>query len=248
MNKERLFFRPIVYGIILIYITLTYSTLALGNSIASMAYPEDHYFELVGAGSLLISAVLIFYSFIKIRRSSSKLRMPVIKQLVYVGLIVLFVFGAGEEISWGQRIFNLKTPQFLMHDNTQEELNLHNLSIFENSDFFTADRIFDIFWFLFVVIIPVASLLFKPVKKLVSNLMPIIHWSIGPLFLFNYVWAKLAKLIYQGSYTFDRVPFKQAIQEIKESNYEILFVLIGLFILLDLNRSKIGESNLSPTL
>ena len=38
------------------------------------------------------------------------------------------LFGAGEEISWGQRDFDIETPQSLMERNAQKELNLHNLT------------------------------------------------------------------------------------------------------------------------
>ena len=37
------------------------------------------------------------------------------------------LFGAGEEISWGQRILGLATPDFLLALNTQNELNVHNI-------------------------------------------------------------------------------------------------------------------------
>ena len=36
----------------------------------------------------------------------------------------------GEEISWGQRIFNLETPASVAAINVQSELNVHNLAIF----------------------------------------------------------------------------------------------------------------------
>ncbi|MEZ4940047.1 MAG: hypothetical protein R3D58_04215 [Saprospiraceae bacterium] len=45
----------------------------------------------------------------------------------------LYAFGAatilfaGEEISWGQRIFGWETPAYLMEKNIQQESNLHNL-------------------------------------------------------------------------------------------------------------------------
>ena len=39
----------------------------------------------------------------------------------------------GEEISWGQRIFNIETPGFLAEANAQKETNLHNLVIGETS-------------------------------------------------------------------------------------------------------------------
>ncbi|WP_101067575.1 hypothetical protein [Roseovarius salinarum] len=41
----------------------------------------------------------------------------------------LFVFAAGEEISWGQRIFGWGTPEFFAANNYQKETNLHNLTI-----------------------------------------------------------------------------------------------------------------------
>lgn len=41
----------------------------------------------------------------------------------------MFFFAAGEEISWGQRIFGLESPEFFMERNLQYETNLHNLEI-----------------------------------------------------------------------------------------------------------------------
>lgn len=48
-------------------------------------------------------------------------------------LILLFIafvclFGAGEEISWGQRVFGIETPESFKERNAQEEFNLHNLT------------------------------------------------------------------------------------------------------------------------
>lgn len=44
-----------------------------------------------------------------------------------VVLTGLAIFGAGEEISWGQRIFGTTSPEFFAHNNSQGETNLHNL-------------------------------------------------------------------------------------------------------------------------
>ena len=41
-------------------------------------------------------------------------------------LAVFFFFGAGEEISWGQRIFNIESSGFFKENNAQGEMNLHN--------------------------------------------------------------------------------------------------------------------------
>ena len=50
--------------------------------------------------------------------------------LLYLLLSIGFIFVGGEEISWGQRIFSIETPDFLMTHNYQEEMNLHNISFF----------------------------------------------------------------------------------------------------------------------
>lgn len=42
--------------------------------------------------------------------------------------IILF-FGAGEEISWGQRLLHLKPPEFFNQNNAQHETNFHNLVV-----------------------------------------------------------------------------------------------------------------------
>lgn len=41
-----------------------------------------------------------------------------------VALFLLFV--AGEEMSWGQRLFGLTPPSYFLEHNTQQEMNLHN--------------------------------------------------------------------------------------------------------------------------
>src|SRR5262245_46156693 len=46
--------------------------------------------------------------------------------LAYLGLAVALAFVAGEEISWGQRLFSIATPPTLDAVNIQHELNLHN--------------------------------------------------------------------------------------------------------------------------
>ncbi|MDD3532272.1 MAG: hypothetical protein PHW57_02995 [Candidatus Shapirobacteria bacterium] len=46
---------------------------------------------------------------------------------IYLFFSLALVFVAGEEISWGQRIFGLDNPDFFAQHNTQEEISIHNL-------------------------------------------------------------------------------------------------------------------------
>ena len=48
--------------------------------------------------------------------------------LAFMGLAVGFFMIAGEEISWGQRIFAMQTPGFFEQYNHQHEMNLHNFA------------------------------------------------------------------------------------------------------------------------
>ena len=42
---------------------------------------------------------------------------------------LLFFMAAGEEISWGQRIFGWESSEFFLENNKQDETNLHNLMV-----------------------------------------------------------------------------------------------------------------------
>lgn len=44
-------------------------------------------------------------------------------------IAILFFFAAGEEISWGQRIFNIQSSEFFLEHNKQAETNLHNMIV-----------------------------------------------------------------------------------------------------------------------
>jgi len=237
MNKNTFLFKPATYIILAIYITLAFPILGMGDKVVAAILPEDHYFENVGAISLFLTSVLFFWGFLVARKSLDKTPASLIKKLVYLGMALLFFFGAGEEISWGQRIFGFKTPEPLAQVNKQDELNLHNLSVMENSKFFTADRLFDVFWFFFGVLIPGIALLVPSFRRFAGQFIPIVYWGLGALFLYNYVWAKLAKILFKASYTFDRISLAQSIQEIKESNYAVIFILVAWFALLDLRNA-----------
>ncbi len=43
--------------------------------------------------------------------------------------VVIFLFGAGEEISWGQRIFDIQSTEYFAQNNSQGEMNVHNLVV-----------------------------------------------------------------------------------------------------------------------
>jgi hypothetical protein len=234
MDNTKLFSRPGLYISLSLYFIFGFTTLAFGNQVAAMMFDEDRYFENIGAISLFIASGLSFYAFYIALKAPKKAGIFWGKQLAYLGLALLYFFGGGEEISWGQRILGIEEPANLAEVNVQDEINVHNLAVFENSALLKADNIFSVFWFGFAVLVPAGSLLFDWFRNLASKWMPIVHWGIGLLFLFNYAIAGLSKSIFRSTYTYDLVPFVQAVQEVKESNYELLFIFLSLFVLWDL--------------
>jgi hypothetical protein len=50
---------------------------------------------------------------------------------IWMALFMLgFIYIAGEEASWGQHLFDWKTPEWISEHNRQQETNLHNLNFF----------------------------------------------------------------------------------------------------------------------
>jgi len=73
---------------------------------------------------------------------------------VWLFLGFLLLFGAMEEISWGQRILDIKSPDWFLKHNRQAETNIHNLVIYgENLNKLVFGKILSILvaiYFLFV--------------------------------------------------------------------------------------------------
>lgn len=84
---------------------------------------EDGLFETLTAVAYLGAALFAFGVSFVLRRSG-----PRWAGWLYLLLGVGFLFISGEEISWGQRIFNVASPEFFEQYNHQQELNLHNFA------------------------------------------------------------------------------------------------------------------------
>ena len=85
---------------------------------------EDGVLESITALALLSAALLCGYRSWTLRHCRPKSFV-----LCMTATAVVLFFGMGEEISWGQRIFGVQTPEFFLANNVQSETNLHNLEI-----------------------------------------------------------------------------------------------------------------------
>ena len=81
---------------------------------------EDGFVEWSSALLLIISSAYAF----KLAFDS---KANLLQKIMLILLALLFFLMAGEEISWGQRIFDIETPAALKEINVQGEINFHNL-------------------------------------------------------------------------------------------------------------------------
>jgi hypothetical protein len=211
-------------------VILTYCIFLLDESTVRRLTREDGLIETLGAGGFLGSSLLFFLTYIlsRAKRPSISALRSRRRNLLYLGLSVLFMFGFLEEISWGQRLLHMQTPELLAEGNRQNEINLHNLRVFHGTDdrgdrksfwglLLNMDRLFSVFWLSLCVCVP---LLFRYVRKartLLERLrIPIVPTGFAGLFLANYA-------ISRGVAGWD-LAYRHNVVEVKESIFALLFV------------------------
>lgn len=87
-------------------------------------FVEDGLVENLTAVVLLVFSILMFRKAWIFRKEKAK-KWVFLQVFLALGLF----FGFGEEISWGQRLLGVESPEFFTENNLQNETNLHNLKI-----------------------------------------------------------------------------------------------------------------------
>jgi len=139
---------------------------------------EDGVFENVQAILYFSSSILLFSS-LRNNIQSSLHRM----WIVLLGLGLLFI--AGEEISWGQRIFDFHVPAIEQHS-VQGEFNLHNYPFLDISP----SRVLSIISLAFGVLLPVALGLSRTLRVWILDRLQFLapHPVVLFCFLSSYMW------------------------------------------------------------
>ncbi len=152
------------------------------NTVFGLAF-EDGFFEYLTAILFFLSSVFMFFTAFRMRN------------WWFLGLFLLLFVGAGEEISWGQRLLGIDTPEDLKKLNVQGEITLHNLEIFNRENFdksvksgwekaLTINTLYRFFILCFGVILPVIVMFPSRIRGFVQSLqIPVPRFSIGIFFL-----------------------------------------------------------------
>lgn len=93
------------------------------NDIFKIIILEDHFIENFQFYILFLGSILSLFFALK---SFSK------NKYIFFVFFLILLFVSGDEVSWGQRIFNVKTLDILSPYNLQNENTIHNLSFFDS--------------------------------------------------------------------------------------------------------------------
>ena len=103
---------------------------------------------------------------------------------------LLALFCMGEEISWGQRIFDFKTPEGILENNTHGEFNIHNLYFVEHGALGGEYGLLSIYMLLGGLGIPVAARTRLGRWLFARTYFPVLPWQYCVLWVGAYAYGK----------------------------------------------------------
>ena len=183
--KEIKYLRYYIISVVAIII-ISYSVFIVCNKNSIIALGrEDSIYEWLGALFFLAGSVLGIIIFINSRN------------WFFLLFSASMFFGAGEEISWGQRIIGFETPQQIVEINVQKEFTLHNLNQFSHFDtegngkrglrrLFGINFLFRVFTMFLGIVVPFFVFHSKAVLKISTRLrLPVTPIAIGSILFYK---------------------------------------------------------------
>jgi hypothetical protein len=159
------------------------------------------------------------------------------RRSAFLWLAALLFVCAGEEMSWGQRVFGWGTPEKWSAMNAQAETNLHNLALIEGGvrnvetrsllrSLTNANRLFALFWLSVFVFVPLLDRTSASARSWFRRLgLPVAPLWIGELFVLNQGLFFLACRYLDGIGLFSREAFP--LDELKEHNAALVYAAVG---------------------
>jgi hypothetical protein len=230
---RKVVFRLFAIGFVYWLVTFLLPFVLPAEAVVSWMTGEDSLVEYLTFAFLFATAILFIVLFFRTQSGNHFWFIHTKRNFIYLGLALVFLFGAGEEISWGQRILGFETPEELRAINEQEEFTVHNLPFFNSTNIgslLQMNRLFLMFWFVFAIVIPLAARLSPRIHAWFNQIgMPIASFEVGVLLLIGYASSKF----YQFFEQFDADIYEGRITEIRESQEALILMLlvIGIYIL-----------------
>ena len=231
----------VYFGIACLAVGLSFAVLLIVSEETQFRLTkEDGFFESVGAIGWLIASIVFFIVFWKGNSGNNLIFHRTQRNFVFCLLGIFCFMACGEEISWGQRILKLQTPEYLKKINRQDEINLHNIVFLQSQNaedkkdipfwarMLTTTKFFQAFWFGYCVLLPLASRFGRRTFYYTKNVnVPLVPIGLGAVFLANYLISEVIPFVYNTSGN----PIDHYLVETKECNFGILFMLVSFYFL-----------------
>jgi hypothetical protein len=198
------------------------------DTLAALTH-EDAFYESTTALFFFMASIVFLYAF---ARSTPR-------NIFFLLFALVFVFAAGEEISWGQRIFHFATPAAMVAGNAQGEFNIHNLNFIQHETglgsslkgmLLNFNRLFIMASVLYCILIPLAHKYSAKLRDLFLRLrLPILTLWFGVLFVVNEVTSKTLEVFVINARCQSGCP---AIAEIKEALWGLFVLLWAIYFIL----------------
>ncbi len=172
----------VIYAIVALVLLVGLIIAIIDSEVYEQSYVvEDGLVEYGTAVMLFASSLLCLRRFWQNLRSRKALWL-----LTTIFLALLFFFGAGEEISWGQRIFGVESGDFFKENNAQGETNLHNLVVGEAKiNKIVFGQLLTAFLIVYLFLVPWMFFKYDSIKSLVTKFgvpIPKVHHTVAFLF------------------------------------------------------------------
>jgi hypothetical protein len=239
--------------ILFISMVLVYTLIFLPVKTFHFLTDEDAIFESLTAIFFLLAAIscaLLFANVNYFKEPQDRLTYnSFFRRWVLILFAVLFFFGCGEEISWGQRLLGFKPPEVVAERNAQGEFNIHNLEFMglwkkggnrRNglAAFFRVKKLFVLFFAGYLFVLPIMTAYSEKIRRLVRRFyIPAPPFWIGIFFVANVLLYNLFK-----PFIFDNDLREKGLGELEEFNFSFLLFLLPLY-WLSLNRVLRKNSN-----
>jgi hypothetical protein len=185
---------------------------------------EDSVSESVSAICYLMAACIFFIEWVR----------GGFRNIFVLGYALLFLFVGGEEISWGQRLVGIQTPQALMELNVQKEANLHNIDGIHQH----VRKIGLLVVLTIAVLMPLTQRFVPVMQRLYARLMiPVVPLWTLPLTILSFIFMAVPRML------FDKPVF--SLDEIGELYLSLVFLFFSASVRVSGTRSRRGATNRS---
>lgn len=193
---------------------------------------EDGIIENLSAIFYFIASAICLLIFFKTSSPDKIYFLKTKKNYFLLLLGIFFFFCFGEEISWGQRILDYSSIDFMIKNNYQHEMNLHNLELLKPDNingnvqigiqqWTSPEGIFILIWVSYCLLIPLFCKFSNKVSDFITKIhFPLLPIWIGILFFIN-------QLIFEGLKAIKYLPV-HPMAEIKETNCAFLFLIASI--------------------